>query len=190
MMNEQDPLANLWQQQKVKVPGTEKLQGMWQKEKRKQYWYVFLDLAGLAVVPLLFIFLYQKLHWFELLWLVLVGVLSLAFTAYVIWLRRLALFQQSASTSNYLSLMEKQYQHNIQLARSTKLVVYAMPVLFAVMFIGAWYFNYYPVDNLLTKVWISAAILGVLLGIIWVWADRREFDFRQKLVEFKSQIDV
>ncbi len=184
-MSEQEPLENLWQQQRVDVPSSKKLQVLWLKEKQNQYLFLLLDLFGLCVVPVLFLLLYQELHWFELLWLVLVEMLALAFTVYVIWLRRLALFQRSASTSKYLSLMEKQYQQNIQLARSTKLVVYAMPVLFTVMFVGAWYFDYYAADYLLNKIGISAVILALILVPIWIWTGKREAAFRQKLVSLK-----
>lgn len=186
-MSEQDQLASLWQQQEVELPDTKALQTMWGQEQKKQFLFLLLDLLGVLVAPALLGLFYEQLHWFEVLWLGIVGVMAVLFTGYLIWLRRAAVFQRYASTGDYLALLEQQYQRNIKLAKSTKLLVYGMSLMFALMFMGLGYFEVLETAVLAERAWVSSLILAILLTPVWVWAHKRASLFESKLLRISHQ---
>ncbi|UAA39950.1 hypothetical protein KIH87_06245 [Paraneptunicella aestuarii] len=185
-MNERESLSGLWQQQEVKLPDTEELKKLWNKERNKQKAYLSLDLVGITVAPLLLLFLYEQLHWFEVLWLVVVGVIAILFTGYLIWLRRGAVMQRYASTGSYLELMKQQYMRNILLAKCTQWLVYGMATMFILMFCGLSYFEVLGASILYSRIVISSLILAAVLIPVWIWARRRADVFATRLVHLQQ----
>ena len=181
MTNNHDPLQQLWQQQKVKVPTAGELKAKWGKEKVKHYWYSAMDVFALLLGPVLILLMKDKMHWFETLWLSFVVFVTTIYTGYIVWLRRLAFAKQDASTANYLSLLQNQYRQNVKIAIATKYSTLWLPPLFLVMIAGAYYLEIHEPERLFRKFIFAGGALAISLPPIWIWADRRAKRFQREL---------
>ena len=190
MTNNHDPLQQLWQQQKVLVPTTRELQAKWGKEKVKHYWSSAMDVFGLLLGPVLILMMKDKMHWFETIWLSFVVLVTTIYTAYIVWLRRLAFGKQDASTANYMSLLQNQYKQNVKIAVATKYSTLWLPPLFIVMFAGAYYLEIYEPERLLRKFTFAGGALLITLPPIWIWADRRAKRFRRELALLSQSVPM
>ncbi len=173
MNSDHDPLKELWQQQTTDVPDESILKKQWSAVKQKQWLYLVMDMIGVLVGPVMLILFYTQMHWFEYLWFVIIVTAATFFTVYIVWLRRHSLWAQSEATSDYLELLIIQYGQNIKIARAKKYSVLVMPVLFAVLFIGAFRLQIYEPERLIRKLLVASGILVFLLPDMWIWADKR-----------------
>lgn len=190
MTDNRDPLEQLWQQQQVSVPSSKVLQAKWRKEKRKHMWYVGMDLSAVLVGPVLLYFLKDKMHWFEISWLIMLMVVTAFFTGYIVWLRRLAFTSQDASTADFCALLEKQYKQNIKIALATKYSTLAMPPLFILMFVGVYFLDLFETDRFMRKLGSVTVMLVLILPPIWIWADRRAKRFQRELAQLSQNIPL
>ena len=187
MADERDPLQQLWLQQQVNVPSIEVLKSRWRKEKTKQAWYAVMDIVGLLVGPLLLLLMRDNMHWFERSWLFVVVVGFTFYTAYIIWLRRVALGFKNTSTSDYCSLLRHQFRQNIKIAKATKISTLALPPVFLIMFIGLYYLEVFELERLLRKIGFASLALAISLPPLWVWADKRAKRFQRELALLSEQ---
>ena len=190
MTDGRDPLEQIWQQQEVSVPSGKVLQAKWRKEKRKQVWYIGLDFMALCIAPVLLYIMRHKMHWFEIVWFIFIVLVTVVYTGYIVWLRRLAFVNQDAATTDYLDLLTNQYKQNIKIALATKYSTFALPPLFMVMFVGAYYLEIFEPERLLRKFLVACGMFVITLTPIWFWADKRVKRFQQELAQLSSSIPL
>ena len=183
MSDKQDPLNQLWQQQEFAQPDFSELSKKWRKVRCKQCCYVALDFLSL-IIPLGIIWLNaEKLDRFTMT--IVVGVMSLSCitVAYITWLRRFSFGWSSESTDQHIQRLQKQIESNIKIANLSLYSVWFVAVLMVVFHGGLYYFEAFPIDRLIRKIFITLAINAVILPCIWIWASKRKKRFTKELSE-------
>jgi hypothetical protein len=188
MSNNQDPLSQLWQEQKVEKIDLDAISKKWRKIKLKQHLYVFFDL--LCLLPFLIVVIYfkDKFDGFTIVYMYGLTVMSLGFVIYVIWLRRFSLGWSKASTEQHIQGLRKQLLNNIKIALLTKHSMWFALIVIIFHQVGLIYLEVFPPDKLLRKALISFSIIGVMWPAVWIWADKRAKRFKRELSIFNELV--
>jgi len=178
-VKEFDSLSQLWQQQApVQVDATLVLKA-YQKERVKQWLFAGLDILGLMVVPVLFLWLHSDLSQAEILWFAIMGGVAFVFTVYALWLRRLLLLRVADKTHLYITILRQQTVHQVTLAKCTKWMTVFMGGMFTWLVLGIANTSA-PHTSYLEKL-LVLLVTGVILLGIWFWANNRQAFFHAKL---------
>lgn len=189
MPDNHDPLSQLWQQQQVAQPNFSAVSKKWRKVRLKQRCYVVLDIVS-VVAP--FALLWHKSEALDDLTLKLmfgVILLSVFVVAYITWLRRFSLGWSNTSTDQHIQRLQKQIENNIKIANLNLHSVWFTALLMVVLHAGLYYFEVFPADKLMRKVFVTLAISAVVLPCIWVWASKRKKRFSRELLALNNLLE-
>lgn len=187
MSNNQDPLDQLWQLQDVVQPDILDVSKKWRKVRLKQRCYVVLDLFSLAIPFAIIWFNYEKLDRYTMMLLISVMTLSVIGVAYITWLRRFSFGWSNASTDEHIQKLLKQIEGNIKIANLSLYSVWFVVLLMFVFYGAMYYYEVFPLDQLMRKIFYTVSINAIALPCIWVWASKRKKRFDKELTDL---IDV
>ena len=177
MLDNQDPLNQLWQGQTSEQPDIQAITKKWRWTKVKQRVYVCLDMLS-VVVPLGFILhSMDRLDVFTQRYMLGLLILSVPFVAYLTWLRRFALGWSSESTEQYIQRLQKQLANNSKIAFITKHSTWPIIVIIGIHQFSLYYYEVLPLEKFIRKAVILLPIISVLFIGIWIWADKRQKRF-------------
>jgi len=186
MYDNQDPLSQLWQRQEMLQPDFTQVSKKWRKVRFKQRCYVALDFFSL-VIPFAIIWIKaDQLDIFTLTLALSVMSLSVVVVIYITWLRRFSLSWSNVPTDQHIQRLQKQIQNNIKIATLSLHSVWFVVVMFIVFYGVLYFFEVFPVDKLMRKVLVVAAINTVAMPCIWIWAARRKKRFCNELAELNQ----
>lgn len=183
MIENRDPLRQLWQEQKVEQADLSKVSKKWRKVRLKQRCYVLLDFCSLLIPLVIIWFNAAKLDSYTMALVLGVMALSVVMVIYITWLRRFALGWSNVSTEQHIQQLQKQIQSNIKIANLSLHSVWLVMVLFMGFYGILYYFEVFPYEKWLDKVIFTLAINVVALPGVWVWASRRKKRFSKELTE-------
>ena len=189
MLDNQDPLSQLWQQQKVVPADALEVSKKWRKVKLKQRCYVVLDIFSVVAPFALIWHKSEKLDDFTMT--LMLGFLSLSVlvVAYITWLRRFSFGWSNASTNQYIKQLQKQVESNIKIANLSLHSVWFTAFLMLVLHGGLYYLEVFPTDRLIDKALVTLAISAVMLPCLWIWASKRKKRFSQELLELNHLLE-
>ena len=177
MLDNQDPLNQLWQGQTSEQPDIQAITKKWHWTKVKQRVYVCLDMLS-VVVPLGFILhSMDRLDVFTQRYMLGLLILSVPFVAYLTWLRRFTLGWSSESTEQYIQRLQKQLANNSKIAFITKHSTWPITVIIGMHQFSLYYYEVLPLEKFIRKAVILLPIISVLFIGIWIWADKRQKRF-------------
>lgn len=177
MSDKHDPLNQLWQGQTAEQPNIQAITKKWRWTKVKQRVYVCFDVLS-VVIPFGFIWhSMDKLDVFTQRYLMGLLILSVPFVAYLTWLRRFSLGWSSESTDQYIQRLQKQLANNSKIAFITKHSIWPVLVLIGIQHFSLFYYDVFPIEQLIRKAVISSLIVTVMFIAIWIWADKRQKRF-------------
>jgi len=183
MSEHQDPLSQLWQNQKVEQADLSAVSKKWRKVRLKQRCYVALDFISL-VIPSIFIwFKAEQIDSFTMAMVLCAICLSVVMVFYITWLRRFSLGWSNASTEQHIQQLQKQIQNNIKIANLSLHSVWVVMVVFIAFFWTLYYFQVFSPEKLMDKILLSLKINAVVLPCVWIWAFRRKKRFSKELTE-------
>ncbi len=189
MVDNHDPLSQLWQQQKVVPADVLEVSKKWRKVRLKQRCYVVFNIFSVVAPFALIWHKSEKLDDFTMT--LMLGVLSLSVfvVAYITWLRRFSFGWSNASTDQYIKQLQKQIESNIKIANLSLHSVWFTALIMLVLHGGLYYFEVFPTDKLIHKAIITFAIIAVMLPCIWVWAFKRKKRFSRELLELNDLLE-
>jgi hypothetical protein len=177
MLDSQDPLNKLWQGQTAEQPDIQAITNKWRWVKVKQRVYVCLDVLS-VVIPFGFIWhSMDRLDVFTQRYMMGLLILFVPFVAYLTWLRRFSLGWSSESTDQYIQRLQKQLANNSKIAFITKHSIWPVIVIIGIQQFSLYYYDVFPIENLIRKAVFSLSIVAVLFIGIWIWADKRQKRF-------------
>ncbi|MFT2092789.1 hypothetical protein [Paraglaciecola sp. 2405UD69-4] len=186
MLNNQDPLNQLWQQQKTEKPDYDALQNSWNKMRIKQKWYVFIDVCSVMLTFTIIWFNQDRLDNFTLSLMSVVLLLSVFVTLYLTWLRRFALGWSNLNTTKHIQQLKKQVENNIKIASLSQHSVWVISILMVLFYGGLYIYEVFPPDKFLNKVLITLAIHSIMLPSVWIWAKKRKQRFMKELTDLQA----
>jgi hypothetical protein len=189
MSDNHDPLNQLWQGQTAEQPDIQAITKKWRWTKVKQRLYVCLDVLS-VVIPSVLVWKYMdKLDVFTQRYMIGLLFISIPFVAYLTWLRRFSLGWSSESTEQYIQRLQKQLANNSKIAFITKHSVWPVLVLIGIQHFSLFYYDVYPMEQLIRKVVISWFIVTVMFIAIWIWADKRQKRFDAERDDLNKSFD-
>lgn len=189
MTDNRDPLEDLWQQQDVSSIDLEAIKKQWRNIRYKQYFYMFFDLLPIPLMPLMVWYFYPKFNWFEMVWFAAVIVATIAYSMYIVWLRRFSFRSSYASTAEYFDLISTQFKQNIKIANATIICSFVIIPVFGVFYAGLYFMDVFDFDRWLRKVLISSGVLTVAVTLTLVWAKQRIKRFSAELENLNALRD-
>lgn len=185
--NQQDNLATLWQQQKTTDIDIAELKSKVSRMRLKQGLYVLLDFAGVFLGIATLIIFREKMSDVFFYMMFVVIALTFVFAAYLLYLRRFALFNQSQSTHDYLQTLKQQIKSNVRIARFTRHSCWATMLMLLVLWLVLGVFDDIPFDEWQRKTYLSLGFAAVFCIPTWFWARNRERKFELELSTIEKQ---
>jgi hypothetical protein len=73
--------------------------------------------------------------------------------------------------------LQKQLANNSKIAFITKHSIWPVIVIIGIQQFSLYYYDVFPIENLIRKAVFSLSIVAVLFIGIWIWADKRQKRF-------------
>jgi hypothetical protein len=180
-MSDNQSLEKLWQQQPTKEPDFKALESRFKAMRRKQWFYIGLDVASCVVLIIILIFFPQKMNTLQLAFMSLMTVFCVGSAAYITWLRSSTLRNTVSDTRAYLQGLKHQCSINIKIGHYTRIVVWITLAFLLTLFVMT-----AVVQDWDTKkaIWKTAVLFAFILGILWparIWANRQITKYSDEL---------
>ncbi|MDM7862234.1 hypothetical protein QTP81_16630 [Alteromonas sp. ASW11-36] len=182
-------LQQLWQQQETVEVNAAQLKRSFKWMRIKHFGYAFLDIACVLAA---IVFVYVMREKFSTAFLYGISVfifISIAFTLYLLYLRRYALLNHlgNESTQSYLALMVKQTNNNIRIAWITQHSCWVSWLILVALWLYLGVYDDMPHDVWLRKTLMSALIGALIFIPLWFWASWRRKKFMRMRDELVAQ---
>ena len=178
---QKDPLEHLWQQQPTRNIDPEVLKRRVVKMRLKQALYALIDFLGIAVCAAMILNYRDDMSAFFFNLVLVVILLNLIYVSYVFYLRRFVLFNQSQSTREYMTTLNKQIRSNVRIAEYTKHSCWISFILVVVLFLVIGVTEDISLDEWRRKLAMGIGVAALFCIPLWFWSRGREAKFRREL---------
>lgn len=168
MSDNQDPLSQLWQSQKVESPDINAIKKKWQKVKLKQRFYMSIDLVSTLMVFVILYFFGKDMDNFTYKMFLGLSIICVGYLAYVAWLRRFSIGWSDLAAELHIQKLKKQISNNIKIANLSKYSVYLILVFIVMHQVGMFYFEVFEPEKLVRKALLSLVFYGIGLPLLWI----------------------
>lgn len=186
MQDKPDPLSAMWQRQQVVAPDLNKLRQQWRALRRKQWLYMIADIGLLAALMVLFYLIYPQLSPLSVGFVLVMGLMGVASTVYVSWLRHASLRSIEGATHDYVKSIRKQLKNNIRIAQFTMRSALPVAVVVVAFHLAHAYVDLGMSALAVEKLWLAGGLLAILMPAIWFWAKRRRDRFVTELARLEK----
>ncbi len=189
-MQTPDPLQQLWQRQPTNVPSEAEIKRYWRKNRWQQWGYLLLDVVA-WIVALVFIpkIVQKDLHLVEQIWIGSFLLIGVVFTLYFAWLRRFS-YKVNVSTSDFVSLLVKQKQNDITIAKHSRNLMWFMIAAFVIWYPIYAYVLELSVEQLLPRLIKLVIFLAVFSAGLFAWANWLQRNSEKDLLRLQAVQEV